>query len=96
MISFADHVSGVFGSAEEYDLSLRSRHLPDVRRQNVRMSHLQENCGETNLTILDELLFFLPTETMIIYSKVMFADLELKVERQEKLVLLAAALRGSF
>lgn len=56
MISFADHVSGVFRSVEEYDLSLRSRHLPDVRRQNVRMSDLQENCGETNLTVLDAYL----------------------------------------
>ena len=36
----ADDVPGVPGQAEEHDLPVRPRHLPDVRGQDVRVSHL--------------------------------------------------------
>ena len=48
----ADDVSGLSGQAEEHDLPLRPWNLPDVRRQNERVSDLQENCGEKNITLL--------------------------------------------
>ena len=48
----------MFGPIEEYDLFVRPRYLPDVRRPNVRMSHLSQNCGKTNPTLLNCLAHF--------------------------------------
>ena len=46
---------GVSGQTQEHDLPLRPRNLSDVRRQNERVSDMQENCGEENITLLAEL-----------------------------------------
>ena len=43
---------GVSGQTEEHDLPLRPRNLPDVRGQNERVSDMQENSGEENITLL--------------------------------------------
>ena len=45
---------GVSGQTEEHDLPLRSRNLSDVWGQNERVSDMQENCGEENITLLAE------------------------------------------
>ena len=48
----ADDVPGVSGQTEEHDIPLRPRNLSDVRGQNERVSDMQENCGEENITLL--------------------------------------------
>ena len=40
------------GPVEEYDLPLRTRDLPDVRGQDVRVSHLSEDGGEAHSPLL--------------------------------------------
>ena len=43
---------GVSGQTEEHDLPVRPRDVSDVWRQDERMSHLQEDCGEEDTSLL--------------------------------------------
>lgn len=53
VLCFLDHVPGLFGSFEEYDLPVWAWHLSNVWGSNVGMSNLSENGGKTNPTLLD-------------------------------------------
>ena len=46
---------GVSGPFEEHDLLVRPRDLPDVRRPDVGMSHLPENCRKKDPSLLVDL-----------------------------------------
>ena len=50
---FADNVPRVSGPAEEHDIFVRPRHLPDVRRQDGRVPYLPQTCRETNPRLLN-------------------------------------------
>lgn len=52
LLFFADDVSGLPGQTQEHDLPVRSRHLSDVRRQDRRVSHMQENGREADFALL--------------------------------------------
>ena len=54
------------GQAEEHDLPLRSRHVSDVRRQDVRVPNLQENCREENTALLNTVLQVISHSVLII------------------------------
>ena len=47
------HGAGVPGQAEEHDIPVRTRDLPDVRGPDERVSHLQEDCGEEDTALLN-------------------------------------------
>ena len=46
--------------AEEHDLPVWPRYLPDVRGPDVRVSHLPEDCRETDPSLLDDQLAKIP------------------------------------
>ena len=48
----SDNVSSMFGSTEEYDISMWPWNLSDVWRPNVGMPDMQKNCRTKDLTIL--------------------------------------------
>ncbi|KAG6439873.1 hypothetical protein O3G_MSEX001164, partial [Manduca sexta] len=47
-----DHVPDMPGPAEEHDLPVRARHVPDVRRPHHRVSHLPQAGREAHPPLL--------------------------------------------
>lgn len=44
----------MLGPTKEYDISVRPRPLPNVRRSDDRMSNMQESSGKKDSSLLDK------------------------------------------
>lgn len=48
----ANYVSGLPGSSEKYDLPMRTRHLPNVRRPDVGVSNMSQGSRQAHSALL--------------------------------------------